>query len=130
MQKKPKINELTKRERQIMEVIYRLGRATAADVVDNLPGKPVNATIRTMLGVMEDKGYLRHETEKGRFIYYPTIPLKQARSSALEHLLETFYKGAEVNAVISILRKSESKLSEEDARMLVELIESSRKEGR
>lgn len=126
----PKINELTRRERQIMDVIYSHGSATAAQVVEGLPGKAVNATVRTMLGVLEEKGYLRHETEKGRYIYYPTIPLSQARKKVLDHVLDTFYKGAEASAVISILKKSEAGLSDEDADMLIDLIEKSRKEGR
>ncbi len=127
---KPKINELTRRERQIMEVIYRYGKASAVDVVNDLPGKPNNATIRTLLGVMEEKGFLRHETVKGRFIYYPTIPLHQARRTALNQVLETFFKGSEANAVISILKKSDANLSEEDAEMILELIKKTRKEGR
>ncbi|NIO29793.1 MAG: BlaI/MecI/CopY family transcriptional regulator [Candidatus Latescibacteria bacterium] len=130
MTEKPKINELTRRERQIIEVIYRLGRATAVEVVDSLPGKPNNATIRTILGVLEEKGYLRHETVKGRYIYYPTIPLYQARRTALNHVLETFFKGSEASAVISILKKSDAKLTKEDVEMILELINKSRKEGR
>lgn len=128
--KQPDITNLTKREREIMEVVYRLGRATAVDVMENLPGEPANATVRTMLHVLEDKGYLRHERRKGKFIYFPTISLAKARRSALEHLLNTFFKGAEASAVISILKKSDAKLSQEDMDMIVDLIEKSRKEGR
>lgn len=130
MADKPKINELTKRERQIMEVIYRMEKATAADVVDNLPGKPVNATVRTMLGVLEEKGYLTHVAQKGKYIYSPTIPLSQARRTALNHVMETFFKGAEASAVISILKKSEANLSGEDADMILDLINKSKDEGR
>lgn len=113
-----------------MEVIYDLGSASAVQVVENLPGKPVNATIRTMLGVLEEKGFLSHERDKGRYIYSPTIPLKQARSNALDHVVDTFFKGAEASAVISILKKSEANLSESDADMMLDLIKRSRKEGR
>ncbi|MCK4538783.1 MAG: BlaI/MecI/CopY family transcriptional regulator [Candidatus Krumholzibacteria bacterium] len=127
---KPKISELTKREREIMEVVYDLGNASAAQVVENLPGRPVNATIRTMLGVLEEKGFLSHEKEKGRYIYYPTIPLKQARKNALDHVVNTFFKGAEASAVIAILKKSEANLSDSDAEMMLDLIKKSRKEGR
>ena len=130
MADKPKLDELTRRERQIMDVIYRLGRASAADVVDNLPGRPNNATIRTMLGVLEEKKYLRHETEKGRYVYFPTIPLHQARRTALNQVMETFFKGSEANAVISILKKSDANISDDDVEMILELIEKSRKEGR
>ena len=102
MAKKPQIKELTRRERQIMEIVYQMGKATAAEIVADLPGKAVNATVRTMLAVLEEKGYLKHEREKGRFIYSPTIPLKRARKSALDHVMETFFKGAEASAVVSI----------------------------
>jgi BlaI family penicillinase repressor len=128
--KSPEIIDLTKREREIMEIIYRLGEATAVDVMKALPGRPANATVRTMLHVLEDKGYLRHERDKGKFVYFPTIPLAKARRSALEHLLKTFFKGAEASAVIAILKKSDAKLSEEDIEMIRSLIGKSRREGR
>jgi len=130
MVKKPDITDLTKREREIMEIIYRRGKATAAEVTTRLPGSPANATVRTMLHVLEGKGYLRHERDKSRFIYYPTIPLAKARRSALEHLLETFFKGAEAHAVISILKKSDAKISQDEIESILELIEKTRKEGR
>lgn len=130
MADKPKISELTRRERQIMGVIYRLGSASAAVVVENLPGTPNNATIRTILGVLEEKGFLSHETVKGRYIYHPTIPLTQARKTALNNVLETFFKGAEASAVISILKKSDAQLSRDDEEMILDLIKESRKEGR
>jgi predicted transcriptional regulator len=130
MTEKPKITELTKREREIMEVIYRYGRATATDVVDCLPGKPNNATIRTMLGVLEEKGFVQHVRVKGRFVYYPTIPMHQAGRTALNQVLEMFFKGSEASAVISILKKSDADLSDDDRNMILELISKSRKEGR
>lgn len=130
MSDKPKIQELTRRERQIMEVIYRLGEASAVEIVDSLPGKPNNATIRTLLGVLEEKDFLQHETVKGKFIYHPTIPLHQARKTALNHVVDTFFKGSEASAVISILKKSEANLSADDLEMILELINKSRKEGR
>jgi predicted transcriptional regulator len=130
MAREPRLNELTRRERQIIEIIYRLGRAAAVDVMDHLPGKPVNATVRTMLGVLEDKGYLRHESIKGRYIYFPTIPLSKARKTALGHVMKTFFKGSEASAVISILKESEAKLTEKEASMILGLIEKAREEGR
>ena len=127
---KTDLKELTRRERQIMEIVYRLGRATAMEVMANLPGRPANATVRTMLNVLEEKGYLRHETEKGKYIYFPTIPLASARKSALDGVLETFFKGAEAAAVISILTKADANLTEEERRRILEIIEESRKGGR
>lgn len=130
MPRKPEIQELTRRERQIMDAIYQLGSATAVEVMERLPGNPVNATVRTMLKVLEGKGYLRHERVKGRFVYHPTIPVTRARRSALDHVMETFFKGAEASAVIAILKQSEANLSDEDRERILALIEASRREGR
>jgi predicted transcriptional regulator len=130
MAKKPRITDLTRRERQIMDIIYKQGRATAVDVVNNLPGEPVNATVRSMLGVLEEKGYLSHDRVKGKFYYYPTIPVEQARNTALDHLMNTLFKGSEARAVISILKKSDSRLSNEERQMILDIIEESREEGR
>ncbi len=130
MEKRPDLNDLTRRERQIMDIVYRIGSATAVDVMERLSDNPVNATVRTMLRVLEEKGFLRHESEKGRYVYYPTIPLTSARNKVLDNILETFFRGAEANAVISILKKSEAKLSDEERRMIIDLIGRSKKEGR
>ena len=130
MDRKPDLNELTRRERQIMEIIYLLGSATAVDVMEHLPGRPVNATVRTMLNVLEEKGYLRHESVKGKYVYHPTIPLKNARKTMLENVLETFFRGAEAAAVISILQKKDARLSDEDREMILKLIRESQKGGR
>ena len=130
MEKRPDLKDLTRREKQIMDIVYRMGNATAVDVMERLADNPVNATVRTMLSVLEEKGFLRHESEKGRYVYYPTIPLNSARHQALDNILETFFRGAEANAVISILKKSEAKLSDEERRMIIDLIGRSKKEGR
>jgi predicted transcriptional regulator len=129
MGKEPKLSELTRRERQIMDVVYRTGKASAAEIVDHLPGEHKNATIRTLLGVLEDKGFLRHESVKGKYIYYPTIPLQKAARAALNQVLETFFNGSEASAVISILKKSDASLSDEDAELILDLIRKSREEG-
>ena len=127
---KTDLKGLARRERQIMEIVYQRGSATATDVMANLPGRPANATVRTMLGVLEAKGYLRHESEKGKYIYFPTISLASARKSALDSVLETFFKGAEAAAVISILTKADANLTEEERKRILEIIEESRKGGR
>ena len=130
MGKEADLKELTRRERQIMEIVYRLGRATAIEVMEHLPGRPANATVRTMLNVLEEKGYLMHATEKGKYIYSPTIPLASARKSALDNVLETFFRGAEAAAVISILKKADARLTEAERRLILEIIEESKKRGR
>jgi predicted transcriptional regulator len=113
-----------------MDVVYRLGNVTAADIVENLDGRPVNATVRTILAVLEKKGYLRHERVKGRFVYHPTIPATRARQSMLRHVVKTFFDGAEASAVISILKDSEANLSEEDREQILTLIQKARRKGR
>jgi BlaI family penicillinase repressor len=130
MAKEPKLSELTRRERQIMNVIYRFGEASAAQIVEHLPGNHKNSTIRTLLGVLEEKGFLRHDTIKGKFIYYPTIPLQKAARAALNQVMETFFKGSEARAVISILKKSDARLTDDDVEMILDLIKHSKKEGR
>jgi len=127
---KPHLDELTRRERQIMNVIYRLGRATAVNVVKNLPGEPNNATIRTLLGVLETKGHLKHETVKGRFIYAPTLSAARVRKGLLKQIVETFFRGAEGHAVISILKEAEADLSEDERAEILRLIDRSREQGR
>jgi BlaI family penicillinase repressor len=113
-----------------MEIVYRRGRAAAIEVMADLPGRPANATVRTMLSVLEAKGYLRHETEKGKYIYFPTIPLASVRKTALDNVLRTFFEGAEAAAVISILTKADANLTEEERKRILEIIEESRKDGR
>ena len=80
--------------------------------------------------MLEDKGFLRHETVKGKYIYYPTIPRQKAARAALNQVLETFFKGAEARAVISILKKSDAKLTDEDVELILDLIDKSREEGK
>src|SRR5947208_13762125 len=85
---------LSRRERQIMDILYRRGRVTAADLVRELPGDPHSSTVRTQLRVLEQKGHLRHEEEGLRYVYLPAVPRHAARRSALRHLVETFFGGA------------------------------------
>ena len=130
MANKPNLSELTRRERQIMEVVYQFQKASAVEIVEHLPGEHKNATIRTLLGVLEDKGFLRHESVKGKYIYYPTIPTQKAARAALNQVLETFFKGSEARAVISILKKSDATLTDDDVESILDLIERSREEGK
>lgn len=130
MANEPKLSELTKRERQIMEVVYQFQKVSAVEIVEHLPGEHKNATIRTLLGVLEEKGFLRHETVKGKYIYYPTIPIQKAARAALNQVLDTFFKGSEARAVISILKKSDSTLTDDDVESILDLIERSREEGK
>src|ERR1700743_1100101 len=87
-------NQLARRERQIMDVLYKLERATVAEVLDRMPGEPHYSTVRAQLRVLEEKGHVRHEEEGLRYVYIPAVPRDVARRSALRHLIDTFFEGS------------------------------------
>ena len=120
---------LTRRERQIMDVLYRAGRATATEVMAALPGEPNSSTVRTQLRVLEEKGHVRHDEEGLRYVYSPAVPRHAARRSALKHLVETFFDGSAEQVVAAVLGGEASRLSDEDLERISELIEKARKEG-
>jgi predicted transcriptional regulator len=130
MAKSSPLAELGRRERQIMEVVYRLGRASVAEVREHLPDPPSYSAVRAMLRVLEDKGHLRHEEEGPRYMYLPTVPRERASESALKHLVRTFFHGSAQAAMAALLDLSEDELSETDYDELSRLVERSRKEGR
>ena len=120
---------LTRRERQIMDVLYRRGRATSAEVMADLPGEPNYSTVRTQLRVLEDKGHVRHDEEGGRYVYAPAVPRHAARKSALKHLVETFFDGSAEQVVAAVLGGEASRLSDEELDRVSALIEKARKDG-
>src|SRR5215475_6655460 len=103
---------LSRRERQIMDVLYRRGRATAAEVMSELPGEPNYSTVRTQLRVLEDKGHVRHEEEGLRYVYAPAVPRHAARKSALKHLVDTFFDGSAEKTVAALLGGESARLSD------------------
>jgi predicted transcriptional regulator len=121
---------LSKRERQIMDVVYRLGRATAGEVRAELAGDPSDSTVRTQLRVLEEKGHLRHEEDGVRYVYMPVVPRHAARRSALKHLVETFFDGSHAKLVTTLLGTDTSRLSDEDLDRIAALVESARKDSR
>jgi len=121
---------LSRRERQIMDVIYRLTRATVNDMIAELPGKPNYSTVRAQLRVLEEKGHLRHEEEGLRYLYYPTVPRHAVRTSALKHLIETFFDGSTEKVVSALLGTDGSKLSKDELDRISRLIEKAKKEQR
>ena len=129
MSKHPHLN-LSRRERQIMDAIYRLGRATAAEVLENMPDPPGYSAVRAMLRLLEDKGYLRHEQQGPRYIYLPTLSRDKARQSALKQLVQTFFDNSTEQTVSALLDMSKSRLSDEELERLSALIEKARREGR
>jgi BlaI family transcriptional regulator, penicillinase repressor len=126
----PSLARLGRRERQIMEVVYRLGRASVADVLAALPDPPSYTSVRTMLRLLEEKGHLRHREEGRRFVYLPVVAAGTARRSALKNLLATFFNGSVEKAVATLIESEAGRLSEQELDRLAKLIDQARKEGR
>jgi predicted transcriptional regulator len=120
---------LTRRERQIMDILFRRGRATAAEVMAELPGEPSYSTVRTQLRVLEEKGHVRHEDDGVRFVYAPAVARNAARKSALRHLVETFFDGSPEKAVAALLGGEGSKLSHEQLERIAAIIDKAREGG-
>lgn len=121
---------LTRRERQIMDVLYRLGRATAGEILEALPAAPSYSTVRTQLRVLETKGHVRHEEHGLRYVYMPTVPRHSARKSALRHLVQTFFDGSHANVVAALLGGEAARLSDDELEHIEELVRNARKEFR
>lgn len=121
---------LSRRERQIMDIIYELNEATVTQVLDRIPSPPSYSTIRALLRVLEEKGHLIHKQEWPRYIYSPTVSREKARQNALKHLKKTFFNNSTEEVFAALLDLSEKNLSEKDYRRLSELINKARKEGR
>jgi predicted transcriptional regulator len=121
---------LTKRERQIMDALYRRGRATAGEIMADLPGSPSYSTVRTQLRVLEGKGHVGHESDGVRFVYTPTTPRRTARRSALKHLVDTFFEGSSAKVVAALLGGEGARLSPEELQRIDELVRRAREESR
>ncbi len=121
---------LSRRERQIMDVLYQLGEATAAEVMERLPDPPSYSAVRAMLRLLEEKGHLQHEQDGPRYVFKPTLAHDKAQRSALKHLIETFFEGSTEQAVAALLDLSKTKLSDDELDRLSQLIEQAKKEGR
>lgn len=122
--------QLGRRERQIMDVIYRLGKASVAEVRADLPDPPSYSAVRAMLGLLEDKGYLRHEAEGLKYVYLPAGDTAQVRKSALKHMVATFFGGSPERAVAALLEMSDSRLSPKEKNHLFQLVKKAQQEGR
>src|SRR5947209_8931286 len=104
----------SRRERQIMDILYRRGRATASEVMADLPGDPSYSTVRTQLRVLESKGHVRHQEEGLRYVYIPAVPRHAARKSALRHVMDTFFDGSTEKVVGALLGGEGARLSEDE----------------
>jgi predicted transcriptional regulator len=122
--------DLSRRERQIMDLLFRVGRATAAEVMDGLPDAPSYSAVRALLRILERKGHVRHEEEGRAYVYLPVVRRDAARQSALSHLLKTFFDNSAEQAVAALLAMKGEKMSEGELERMARLIEQARKEGR
>ncbi|HLN93328.1 MAG TPA: BlaI/MecI/CopY family transcriptional regulator [Thermoanaerobaculia bacterium] len=124
------LTHLSRRERQIMDVVYRLGRATATEVLAQMPEPPSYSAVRAMLRVLENKGHLRHVLEGKSYVYLPTLARTRASRSALRNMLQTFFDGSTEKAVAALLDISRADLTDEEFVRLSRLIDQARQEGR
>ena len=121
--------DLSRRERQIMDVLYTNGRATAAEVQSAIPDAPSYSAVRAMLRILEEKGHVRHEQDGPRYVYRPTVPRENAKRSALRHMLHTFFDGSAEQAISALLDEQSSRLSDVELDRLARLIDQARRAG-
>jgi predicted transcriptional regulator len=129
MSKRKLPQDLGRRERQIMDVVYRLGEASVGDVLERLADPPSYSAVRTMIRLLESKGFLKHRQEGAKYVYRPTRSRESASRLALRHLMQTFFKSSPTDAVAAILDESGDKLSDDDLNRLEQMIEKARSEG-
>lgn len=122
-------HDLSRRERQIVDALYKLGRASAAEVRAELPDPPSYSAVRALLRILEDKGHVRHEQDGPRYVYAPTVARDSAKRSAMRHLLHTFFDGSAAQAMSALLDVSSSRLSDSELDRLERLIDEARKQG-
>lgn len=125
----PSPHELSRRERQIVDILYAQGRATAAEVQALLPDPPSYSAVRAMLRILEEKGHIRHEQDGPRYIYLPTVARENAKRSAMRHMLRTFFDGSTAQAISALLDDSSAKLSDAELDRLARMIEDARRTG-
>jgi predicted transcriptional regulator len=122
-------HDLSRRERQIVDALYKLGRASAAEVRAELPDPPSYSAVRALLRILEDKGHIRHEQDGPRYVYAPIVARDSAKRTAMRHILHTFFDGSAAQAMSALLDVSSSRLSDSELDRLERLIEDARKQG-
>jgi predicted transcriptional regulator len=122
-------NDLSRRERQIIDILYAQGRATAAEVQASLPDPPSYSAVRAMLRILEDKGHVKHEQDGPRYVYVPTVGRDNAKRSALRHMLRTFFDGSAEQAISALLDDSSTRLSDRELDRLARMIDQARRTG-
>ena len=126
----PPGSHLSRREREVMDIAYAAEAVTAREVEEAMEDPPTNAAVRAILRSLVEKGQLRHEQDGRRYVYRPTLPRREARRSALEHVLDTFFGGSLEGAMATLLEMRSSELTDEDHDRLRRLIDEARKAGR
>lgn len=114
--------QVSRRERQVMDILFRLGKATAQEVMDELPDPPTYSAVRALLTILEDKGLVTHAKDSRKYVYSPAVPEKKAKRSALKQLLATFFEGSPEKLVASLLDPSDQKLSAEEIARIRKLL--------
>ena len=127
---KKELSILSRRERQIMDIIYSRGKASATEVMESLPDAPSYSAVRALLRVLEEKGHLRHKQEGQRYVYSPTVERERAKRSALRRVLQTFFDDSTEDAVAALLDISHESLSDAELKRMEHLIKQARREGR
>ena len=121
---------LTRREREIMDIVYRLGRASAQDVLENLADAPSYSAVRALLRLLEERGHVRHIEEGAKYVFLPAVPRGEARRKALSHVVSTFFGGSVEQAMLTLVESARNKLTSEELDRLGEIVERARKEGK
>jgi predicted transcriptional regulator len=121
--------QLSRRERQIMDLLYQKGRATAGEIMRALPGEPSDSTVRTQLRVLEAKGHVRHDEHGLRYVYSPVVSRRAVRKSALRHVIDTFFDGSAEKVVAALLGGEAARLSDEELDRIAELVAKAKQEG-
>ena len=121
---------LSRREREIMDIVHRRGRASVTDVMEDLSGQPAYSTVRAQLRVLEEKGHVRHEEEQLRYVYFPAVSPQKVRRSAVKHLVDTFFDGSPEKVVEALVGREGPRLSDEALDRIAQLVDRARREGK
>jgi len=126
---KPLYTHLSRRETQIMDVVYRLGEVSVSDVVRHMPDNPAYNSVRVILSVLEEKGYVKHRRQQRRYLYSPVLSPGKATRSAMRHLLKTFFGGSSSRAILTLLDMSARRLTKEELREIAEWVDKAKEEA-
>jgi BlaI family transcriptional regulator, penicillinase repressor len=121
---------LSRRERQIMDILYRAGKASGSDVLNAMPDPPSYSAVRAMLRVLEEKGHVKHQEEGLKYVYAPVVARDKAKRSAVKHVMETFFNGSAEQIVAALLDVSSTRLTRDELDRMSEMIEKAKKEGK